>query len=279
MEDAPGSGPMRLAVLGAGGRMGRMLVQAIHASRQAKLAAALERAGSDVICQDAGVLAGLGPLHVAITADLSALAGQIDALVDFTSPDATVAAARGCADMGVTHVIGTTGLDEGHLSAIAAAARRTVIVRSGNMSLGVNLLATLVRQVAGALGEDWDIEIAEMHHRHKVDAPSGTAVLLGEAAAQGRGVSLKEKRVSGRDGITGARKAGDIGFAALRGGSVIGDHTVIFAGGGERIELRHIAEDRSLFANGAVRAALWARGRGPGLYSMLDVLGLNSPKA
>jgi 4-hydroxy-tetrahydrodipicolinate reductase len=147
------------------------------------------------------------------------------------------------------------------------------------MSLGVNLLATLVRQVAGALGQDWDIEIAEMHHRHKVDAPSGTAVLLGEAAAQGRGVSLKDRRVSGRDGITGARKSGDIGFAALRGGSVVGDHTVIFAGGGERIELRHIAEDRSLFANGAVKAALWAGGRRPGLYSMLDVLGLNPTKA
>jgi 4-hydroxy-tetrahydrodipicolinate reductase len=267
---------MRLAVLGAGGRMGRMLIHAIHAAPEAMLAAASERDGSPLLGQDAGVLAGLGPLGVAITADLSALAGEIDALVDFTSPDATVAAARTCADMGVAHVIGTTGLDEGHLSAIAEAARRTVIVRSGNMSLGVNLLATLVRQVAGALGEDWDIEISEMHHRHKVDAPSGTAVLLGEAAAEGRGVSLKQKRVSGRDGITGARKAGDIGFAALRGGSVVGDHTVIFAGSGERIELRHVAEDRSLFANGAVKAALWTHGRAPGLYSMLDVLGLNS---
>jgi 4-hydroxy-tetrahydrodipicolinate reductase len=266
---------MRLAVMGAGGRMGRMLVQAIHSAPEARLAAALEREGPDLIGQDAGVLAGLGPLGVTITGDLSALAGQIDGLVDFTSPDASVSAARACADMGVAHIIGTTGLDESHLSAITEAARRTVIVRSGNMSLGVNLLATLVRQVAGALGQDWDIEIAEMHHRHKVDAPSGTAVLLGEAAAQGRGVSLKDKRVSGRDGITGARKEGDIGFAALRGGSVVGDHTVIFAGGGERIELRHIAEDRSLFANGAVKAALWARGRKPGLYSMLDVLGLN----
>jgi 4-hydroxy-tetrahydrodipicolinate reductase len=267
---------MRLAVLGAGGRMGRMLVQSIAASSGAKLSAAIERSGSGLIGQDAGVLAGLGPLGVALADDLAGLAGQIDCLVDFTSPDATVEAARACAAMGVAHVIGTTGLDEGHLSAIAEAATRTPIVRSGNMSLGVNLLATLVRQVADALGEDWDIEIAEMHHRHKVDAPSGTAVLLGEAAAQGRAVSLKEKRVSGRDGITGARKAGDIGFAALRGGSVVGDHTVIFAAAGERIELRHIAEDRSLFANGAVKAALWARGRAPGLYSMLDVLGLNS---
>jgi 4-hydroxy-tetrahydrodipicolinate reductase len=275
MADAPSPQAMRLAVMGAGGRMGRMLIQAIHAAPGARLAATLERKGSDLLGQDAGVLAGLGPIGVAITDDLAALAGQIDGLVDFTSPDASVSAARACADMGMTHIIGTTGLDESHLSAIAEAAKRTVIVRSGNMSLGVNLLATLVRQVAGALGEDWDIEIAEMHHRHKVDAPSGTAVLLGEAAAEGRGVSLKDKRVSGRDGITGARKGGDIGFAALRGGSVVGDHTVIFAGGGERIELRHIAEDRSLFANGAVKAALWAQGRRPGLYSMLDVLGLN----
>jgi 4-hydroxy-tetrahydrodipicolinate reductase len=279
MADAPLLQPMRLAVLGAGGRMGRMLIHAIHAAPEVMLAAALERDGSPLLGQDAGVLAGLGPLGVPITDDLAALGGQIDGLVDFTSPDASVSAARACADMGIAHIIGTTGLDESHLAAIAEAATRTVIVRSGNMSLGVNLLATLVRQVAGALGQDWDIEIAEMHHRHKVDAPSGTAVLLGEAAAQGRGVSLKDRRVSGRDGITGARKSGDIGFAALRGGSVVGDHTVIFAGGGERIELRHIAEDRSLFANGAVKAALWAGGRRPGLYSMLDVLGLNPTKA
>jgi 4-hydroxy-tetrahydrodipicolinate reductase len=275
MADAPSSQPMRLAVMGAGGRMGRMLIQAVHAAPEARLAAALERKGSDVLWQDAGMLAGLGQIGVAIADDLFALAGRIDAVIDFTSPDASVSAASACAEMGVAHIIGTTGLDETHLSAIAEAAKRTIIVRSGNMSLGVNLLATLVRQVAAALGEDWDIEIAEMHHRHKVDAPSGTAVLLGEAAAEGRGVSLKERRVSGRDGITGARQAGDIGFAALRGGSVVGDHMVIFAGSGERIELRHIAEDRSLFANGAVKAALWARDRKPGLYSMLDVLGLN----
>ncbi len=268
--------PMRLAVLGAGGRMGRMLVKAVVGAEGAVLAGAIERSGSALVGQDAGMLAGLGASGVTISDDLAALAGRIDGVLDFTAPDATVATARLAAEKGFVHIIGTTGLEERHLAAIAEAAAKTAIVRSGNMSLGVNLLATLVRQVAGALGVDWDIEIVEMHHRHKVDAPSGTALLLGEAAAEGRRVSLKDSHVSGRDGITGARKAGDIGFAALRGGSVIGDHRVIFAAEGERIEFAHIAEDRSLFANGAVKAALWANGRPPGLYSMLDVLGLNA---
>jgi 4-hydroxy-tetrahydrodipicolinate reductase len=267
--------PIRLAVLGAGGRMGRMLIKAIAESDAAVLAGAVERPGSNILDADVGTLAGFGALGIAVTDNLLKLAGEIDGVVDFTSPDATVEAAKIAADLGLVHIIGTTGLGEQHLAAIAESAKRAIIVRSGNMSLGVNLLATMVKQIAGALGQDWDIEICEMHHRHKVDAPSGTAVLLGEAAAQGRQVALHEKRISGRDGITGARHAGDIGFAALRGGSVIGDHSVIFAGNGERIELRHIAEDRSLFASGALKAALWAWGRPPGLYSMLDVLGLN----
>ncbi|MGL4728574.1 MAG: 4-hydroxy-tetrahydrodipicolinate reductase [Bosea sp. (in: a-proteobacteria)] len=267
--------PIRLAVLGAGGRMGRMLINTIAESDAAVIAGAVERPGSNILGADVGSLAGFGVFGIKVSDDLAKLAGEIDGVVDFTSPDATIEAAKIAADLGLIHIIGTTGLGEHHLAAIAEAAKRAVIVRSGNMSLGVNLLATLVKQVAGALGQDWDIEITEMHHRHKVDAPSGTAVLLGEAAADGRHVSLQEKRIAGRDGITGPRKAGDIGFAALRGGSVIGDHSVIFAGNGERIELRHIAEDRSLFASGALKAALWARGRKPGLYSMLDVLGLN----
>jgi 4-hydroxy-tetrahydrodipicolinate reductase len=267
--------PARLAVLGAGGRMGRMLIKAIAESQEAVLAGAVERPGSNILGVDAGTLAGFGAFGVPVTDSLVGLAGEIDGVIDFTSPDATVAAARIAAERGLVHIIGTTGLEEPHLAAIARAAELTPIVRSGNMSLGVNLLATLVRQVAGALGQEWDIEIVEMHHRHKVDAPSGTAILLGEAAADGRHVALKDKRISGRDGITGPRHAGDIGFAALRGGSVVGDHTVIFAGSGERIELRHIAEDRSLFASGALKAALWAKGRPPGLYSMLDVLGLH----
>ena len=176
---------------------------------------------------------------------------------------------------GVAHVIGTTGLSEEDLEAIAEAARKTVIVRSGNMSLGVNLLAVLVERAARALGPAWDAEIVEMHHRLKVDAPSGTALLLGEAAARGRGVNLSEHSARGRDGLTGARKAGDIGFASLRGGTVVGDHSVIFAGVGERIEFSHRAEDRGIFARGALAAALWTRGRPPGLYSMADVLGLS----
>lgn len=266
--------PMRLIVMGAGGRMGRVLVKAIAESGAAVVAGAVEREGSPMLGQDAGTLAGLPPLGVAITGDFAALAAKADGIVDFTSPEATLATSRVAARHALVHVVGTTGMEAPHLDALADAARHTAIIRSGNMSLGVNLLAMLVRQVAGALGTEWDIEIAEMHHRHKVDAPSGTAILLGEAAAAGRGVGLAGVMDSGRDGITGARKTGDIGFAALRGGTVIGDHSVIFAGNGERIEMKHIAEDRSLFANGALKAALWGRGQQPGLYSMADVLGL-----
>jgi len=172
------------------------------------------------------------------------------------------------------HVIGTTGFDAAGEALINDAAAKATIVKAGNMSLGVNLLALLTQKVAAALGEDYDIEIVEMHHRMKVDAPSGTALMLGEAAAKGRGVPLGEKSVRVRDGHTGARKPGDIGFATLRGGSVVGDHTVIFAGDGERIELTHLAADRGIFARGAVKAALWGKGRAPGLYSMADVLGI-----
>jgi 4-hydroxy-tetrahydrodipicolinate reductase len=267
---------MRLVVMGAGGRMGRVLVNAITQSGLAIVSGAIEREGSPVLGQDTGVLAGLPALGVHVSSDLAALASQADGIVDFTSPDATLATAAIAARHRLVHVIGTTGLEEVHLAAIAECARHTPIIRSGNMSLGVNLLATLVRQAAAALGTDWDIEIVEMHHRHKVDAPSGTAVLLGEAAAAGRQVKLQDVTDSGRDGITGARKPGDIGFAALRGGTVVGDHAVVFAGNGERIELTHKAEDRSLFANGALKAALWGRGKAPGLYSMADVLGLKS---
>ena len=197
-----------------------------------------------------------------------------DGVIDFSAPAATVGMAALAAQARVAHVIGTTGLSADDLTSLAAAARHAPIVRSGNMSLGVNLLARLVRDAARALGQEFDIEIVEMHHRMKVDAPSGTALLLGEAAAEGRGISLREHSERGRDGMTGARKAGAIGFASLRGGTVIGDHSVIFAGDGERIVLSHHAEDRALFARGALKAALWARGRKPGLYSMADVLGL-----
>ena len=265
---------MRLVVTGAGGRMGRMLVKLIHETAGVTVSAALERTGSDLVGQDAGVLAGLGPIGVPVTDDALDAVVEADGIIDFTQPAATVDLCALAAQARVAHVVGTTGLSDADLDRLLAASRHAPVVRSGNMSLGVNLLAALVRDTARRLGADWDIEILEMHHRMKVDAPSGTALMLGEAAAEGRDIALGPMSARGRDGITGARPRGQIGFAALRGGTVVGDHRVIFAGGGERIELSHVAEDRSLFARGAVQAALWARGRKPGLYSMADVLGL-----
>lgn len=266
---------MRLVVAGAAGRMGRMLVQVIHETQGAVLAGALEREGSPALGQDAGQLAGVGANGVKISADALAVLAQADGLIDFTSPAATVAYAGLAAQARIVHVIGTTGLAATDIEKIDAAARHAVVVRSGNMSLGVNLLAGLVKKVAQTLGEDYDIEIVEMHHRMKVDAPSGTALLLGEAAAKGRKIDLDQRSVRARDGHTGARTAGDIGFATLRGGTVVGDHQVIFAGIGERLELAHRAEDRGIFARGAVKAALWGHGRKPGHYNMADVLGLS----
>ena len=195
-------------------------------------------------------------------------------MIDFTSPAATVEFAALAAQARAVHVIGTTGLEAGDLARIAAAARHATIIRAGNMSLGVNLLLGLTRKVAQALGPEFDIEIVEMHHRHKVDAPSGTALMLGEAAAEGRGVALADVSDRGRDGITGAREPGHIGFSAVRGGDVVGEHDVIFAGPGERVILRHVATDRAIFARGALHAALWGQGKAPGEYTMADVLGL-----
>jgi 4-hydroxy-tetrahydrodipicolinate reductase len=201
---------------------------------------------------------------------------HIDGIIDFTVPEATLALAELSAQARIVHVIGTTGIDSAGDAAIKAAARHARIVKSGNMSLGVNLLAAMVRKVAAALGPEFDIEVLEMHHRHKIDAPSGTALLLGEAAAEGRGIDLKTNAVRSRDGRTGARPEGTIGFAALRGGSVVGEHAVMFAGPAERLELVHKAESRDIFARGAMKAALWAQHKKPGLYSMADVLGLES---
>jgi 4-hydroxy-tetrahydrodipicolinate reductase len=266
---------MRLIVAGAGGRMGRTLVHAIAASKDVTLAGAVEAAGSAVIGRDAGELAGLGKNGIEVRTDIAPLLEAADGLLDFTSPAATVAYAELAARKGLVHVIGTTGLTGENERLIGEAGKRAVIVKSGNMSMGVNLLAALVKRVAQTLDEDFDIEILEMHHNKKVDAPSGTALMLGRAAAAGRGVDLAQHSVRGRDGVTGARTPGDIGFAALRGGTVVGDHTVVFAGPAERIELAHKAEDRMIFARGALRAALWARGQPPGLYSMADVLGLS----
>jgi 4-hydroxy-tetrahydrodipicolinate reductase len=260
--------------MGAAGRMGRELVRAVATVEGCQVAGGIEPAGSKAIGQDIGVLAGLGELGARITSDPLELIARVDAILDFTAPAATVEFAGLAANARIVHVIGTTGMEERHEAAIKAAARHATIVKSGNMSLGVNLLVALTRKVAEALDEDFDIEIVEMHHRHKVDAPSGTALMMGEAAAAGRKISLKERADRGRDGQTGARKRGNIGFAALRGGSVVGEHTAIFAADGERIELSHIASDRSIFARGAVKAAMWGRGKGPGLYSMTDVLGI-----
>ena len=266
---------MRIVVAGAAGRMGRMLIQTIHQTEGASLAGAIERVGSPALGQDAGLLAGVGANGVLITDKPLEAIVHADAVIDFTTPATTVELAALAAQARITHVIGTTGLAASDLEKIDAAARHAVVVRSGNMSLGVNLLAGLVKRVAATLGEDFDIEVLEMHHRMKVDAPSGTALLLGQAAAQGRKINLDDRSQRVRDGHTGARTPGDIGFATLRGGTVVGDHTVIFAGPSERLELSHKAEDRGIFARGAVRAALWGKGRKPGHYAMADVLGLN----
>jgi 4-hydroxy-tetrahydrodipicolinate reductase len=265
---------MRLIVVGAGGRMGRTLVRAIAETTGATLVGAVEPAGSPLLGADSGRLAGLAENGVALQADLAPLLANADAVIDFTVPAATVAFAALTAEARVAHVIGTTGLQPDDEARIVAASATTTIVKSGNMSLGVNLLAALVKRVAATLDEEFDIEVLEMHHNRKIDAPSGTALLLGEAAAKGRRIDLADRSVRARDGHTGARVPGDIGFATLRGGTVVGEHSVIFAGPAERIELTHKAEDRMIFARGAVKAALWTRGRAPGLYSMADVLGL-----
>ena len=265
---------MKLAIAGAAGRMGRVLTRIIHETPGAEVAGGLEPEGSPHLGTDMGVLAGIGPLDVLVTDDALALLTGIDGIIDFTVPAATLALAELTAQARIVHVIGTTGINAEGNARIEAAARHARIIKSGNMSLGVNLLAALVRKVAATLGEDFDIEILDMHHKHKIDAPSGTALMLGEAAAQGRGVELKDRAVRSRDGHTGARTPGDIGFATLRGGSVIGEHTVMFAGETERIELTHMASSRDMFAKGAVRAALWGLDKKPGLYKMTDVLGL-----
>ena len=267
---------LKVAIAGAAGRMGRTLTRMVHESDTMALAGGLEAQGSAHIGQDIGTLSGLGEVGAWITDDPLELLRQVDAVLDFTTPSASVALADLAAQTRIVHVIGTTGLAAGDEARIKAAARHARIVRSGNMSLGVNLLAALVRQAAQALGEDFDIEIVEMHHHHKVDAPSGTALLLGEAAANGRGIDLTSRSIRGRDGQTGPRPSGDIGFAALRGGSVVGEHTVIFAGPDERLELSHAAQSRDIFARGALKAAQWAFDKKPGLYSMADVLGLGS---
>ena len=261
-------------ITGASGRMGQMLVQAIAASRSAKLVGCVERSGHAWIGQDIGTAMGGAPLGVIVTDDPLEAFARAQAVIDFTSPAATVEFAALAAQARAVHVIGTTGLDPAHHAALDAAARHAVIIQAGNMSLGVNLLVRLTQKVARALDADWDIEVVEAHHRRKVDAPSGTALMLGQAAATGRGVLLTEAMVSGRHGVTGAREQGSIGFSAIRGGDIVGEHDVIFAADGERIMLRHVATDRAIFARGALKAALWGQNQKPGRYDMMDVLGL-----
>lgn len=265
---------MKIAVLGAAGRMGQALSRSVAATEGCVLAGGVEAKGSPAVGRDLGKMAGLGTLGIPITDDPLPVFASVDGVLDFTTPKATVSFVTLSAQARIVHVIGTTGLDADDQAKIEAAARHASIVKAGNMSLGVNLLAGLTIKVARALGPEFDIEIMELHHRHKRDAPSGTALMLGEAAAAGRGILLNSHSVRARDGEVGARRDGDIGFAVLRGGDVVGEHRVIFAGEGERIELVHVATDRGIFARGAVRAALWARGQGPGLYSMADVIGL-----
>lgn len=266
---------IRVGVIGCGGRMGRMVLSELAATKGCRIAGGTEPKGSALLGRDLGEIAGTGPLGVAVTDKAETLFAGADVVIDFTTPAASVLHAGMAARTGTAFVLGTTGLDDKQLAAVTRAARKAPVVRAANMSLGVTLLAALVEKVAAALGPDYDIEIVEMHHRHKVDAPSGTALALGEAAAAGRGVRLAKVARRGRDGYTGPRRTGDIGFAALRGGDVVGDHSVVFAGAGERIELVHRASSRQIFARGAVRAALWVADRKSGLYSMRDVLGFS----
>jgi 4-hydroxy-tetrahydrodipicolinate reductase len=267
-----------IVVVGASGRMGRMLVRAVGETPEARLTGATERPGHPWIGRDLGEVLGGPPTGVVVEDDPLEVFARSQAVLDFTTPAATLLHAELAAQARLTHVVGTTGLEREHLERLAAAARHAVIVRAGNMSVGVNLLTVLARRVAAVLGPDYDIEIVEMHHRAKVDAPSGTALMLGEAAAAGRRVNLADVAERGRDGL-GARSAGAIGFASLRGGDVVGEHEIIFAGPGERVALRHVATDRMLYARGAIRAALWGQDREPGQYNMIDVLGLRDPEA
>lgn len=269
MADLPG-----IVVTGASGRMGQMLVRAVLGSDQVRLAGCVVRAGHDWAGRDIGLCMGSAPVGVTATDDALEAFAHAQAVIDFTTPASSLEFAALAAQARAVHVIGTTGFEPDDLAKLSAAARHAVIIRAGNMSLGVNLLVQMTRKVAQALDADWDIEVVEAHHRMKVDAPSGTALMLGEAAAQGRGVDLAEVSDRGRDGITGSRRRGDIGFSAIRGGDVVGEHDVIFAADGERVVLRHLATDRRIFARGALKAALWGQGRQPGEYDMMDVLGL-----
>ena len=269
MTDKPG-----IVVTGASGRMGQMLVRTISDSDEVRLAGCVERTGNAFVGRDIGEAMGGAPLGVTVVDDPLEAFVDAQAVIDFTAPEATLEFSALAAQARAVHVIGTTGMTDDQIAALEPASRHAPIIRAGNMSLGVNLLVGLTRKVAAALGEEFDIEIFEAHHSRKVDAPSGTALMLGEAAADGRGVNLSDVADRARDGITGAREKGHIGFSVMRGGDIVGEHDVIFAGPGERLILRHVATDRVLFARGAIKAALWGQDKKPGIYDMADVLGL-----
>jgi 4-hydroxy-tetrahydrodipicolinate reductase len=265
---------MKIGIVGCAGRMGRMLVNQVTQTNGCTICGGTEPAGSEFTSKDIHSLAGLESSGILVTNDTSDLFDISDAVIDFTAPAASVEHARLAAENGKILIIGTTGISNDEQAAISESGKKSVIVQGANMSLGVNLLAQLTQKVAALLDDDFDIEVLEMHHHHKVDSPSGTALLLGKAAAEGRQVDHDAVADRGRDGITGARTKGDIGYAVLRGGNVVGEHTVMFAADNERIELTHKAGDRSIFARGAVRAALWAKDKPAGNYDMMDVLGL-----
>jgi 4-hydroxy-tetrahydrodipicolinate reductase len=273
-QPATKAAALKIGIIGCAGRMGQMLVRTVAANDRCLVVGGSEQPRSAAIGRDLGLVAGIDALGVSVTDDPADLFTQADAVLEFTSPAATVQHAELAAKKKKIHVIGTTGFEPPQLAALHRAGKQTAIVQAPNMSVGLNLLLRMVEQMAHALDADWDIEILEMHHRNKVDAPSGTALALGRAAAAGRGTDLDHVAKRVRDGITGARRRGDIGFAVLRGGDVVSDHRVIFASEGERVELTHTATSREIYARGALRAALWAQGRPPGLYSMVDVLGL-----
>lgn len=264
---------LNVAIAGASGRMGRSLLEAVAQAPDLRLHAALDRAGSPFLKKDAGELIG-APCGVAIVEDLETVARGCDVLIDFTRPEGTLAYAEICRRHGVRMVVGTTGLSEDHKAALARAALDVPIVFAPNMSVGVNLVFKLLDTAARVLGEGFDVEIVEAHHRHKVDAPSGTALRMGEVVARALGRDLRGCAVYGREGVTGERQPSTIGFATLRGGDIVGDHTVLFAGTGERVEITHKATSRATFAMGALRAARFLSDKGNGLYDMQDVLGL-----
>ena len=266
---------LKVVVTGASGRMGQTLINLITKSDKLELVGALERQNHEWLGQDIGLAMGGSKLGVVLSEDPIEVIANAEAVIDFTTPSATIEFSKLAAQARAIHIIGTTGLSKKDLEKIKAASFHSVIVRAGNMSLGVNLLVALTKKVAAALDEEFDVEIIEQHHKHKVDSPSGTALMLGEAAADGRGMRLTETAVKGRDGITGARKKGSIGFASIRGGDIVGKHDVLFASNGEQLILSHNATDRNIFARGALKAVIWGRDKQPGQYDMMDVLGLN----